>query len=74
MSLEEVLSSQTETTRIRCPVCADSRRKTYEKTMGVTVEEDRVIYQCFHCGTSGAMRKNTFMQQVHITKTHRPTH
>jgi len=46
MSLEEVLNSQTETTRIRCPVCADSRRKTYEKTMGVMVEEDRVVYQC----------------------------
>ena len=74
MSLEEVLSSQTKTTRIRCPVCADSRRKTHEKTMGVTVEEDRVVYQCFHCATSGAMRKKTFMQQVHITKSTPPKH
>ena len=74
MSLEEVLSLQTETTRIRCPVCADSRRKTHERTMGVMVEEDRVVYQCFHCGTSGAMRKKTFMQQVHITKSTAPKH
>lgn len=69
MNLEEVLSIQTESTRIRCPVCADSRRKSHEKTMGVTVEPDRVVYQCFHCGTSGAMRKRTFMQQVQQIKT-----
>jgi twinkle protein len=42
--------------------------------MGVTVEEDRVVYQCFHCATSGAMRKKTFMQQVHITKSTPPKH
>jgi len=69
MNLEEVLSIQTESTRIRCPVCADSRRKSHEKTRGVTVEPDRVVYQCFHCGTSGAMRKRTFMQQVQQIKT-----
>jgi twinkle protein len=68
MNLEEVLSIQTENSRIRCPVCSESRKKSHEKTMGVTVEPDRVVYQCFHCGTSGAMRKKTFMQQVHSIK------
>ena len=69
MTLEEVLSIQTENTRIRCPVCSESRKKSHEKTMGVTVEPDRIVYQCFHCGTSGAMRKRTFMQQVQQIKT-----
>jgi hypothetical protein len=32
--------------------------------MGVTVENDRVVYQCFHCGTSGAVRRDRFMYQV----------
>ena len=69
MNLEQILSSQTHTTRIRCPECADQRKKHNERTMGVTVEEDRVIYQCFHCGTSGAIRKKSFMHQVQQTKT-----
>jgi hypothetical protein len=69
MTLEEVLSLQTDTTRILCPVCSESRKKSHEKTMGVTVESDRIVYQCFHCGVSGAMRKRTFMQQVQQIKT-----
>lgn len=36
--------------------------------MGVTVESDRVVYQCFHCGVSGAIRKNKFMNQVQQIK------
>ena len=68
MQLEEILSLQTETSRIRCPLCADSRKKSDIKTMGVTVETDRVVYQCFHCGTSGAMKRRTFVQQVQQIK------
>ena len=62
--LEEVLSKQTKTERIRCPLCADGRRKTDEKTMGVKVESDRILYQCWHCSASGAIRRKSFMQQV----------
>lgn len=64
MSLEDILLSHTESSRIRCPICADDRKKSYEKTMGITVEADRVVYQCFHCGAAGAIRKGKFMQQV----------
>lgn len=68
MSLEEILSVQTESTRIRCPMCADERKKSDKKDMGVTVEPDRVVYQCFHCGVSGAIRRQRFMQQIHQAK------
>lgn len=62
--LAELISQQTETTRIRCPMCADDRKKKHLKSMGVSVEENRVVYQCFHCGTSGAVKKDRFMYQV----------
>jgi twinkle protein len=68
MNLEEVLSLQTETTRIRCPVCSDSRKKSDVKTLGVTVEQDRIVYHCFHCEVKGAIRKRTFMHQVQQIK------
>lgn len=64
MELEQIIGLQTQNTRIRCPVCSESRKKSFEKTMGVTVEADRVLYQCFHCGASGAMRRGSFMHQV----------
>jgi DNA-directed RNA polymerase subunit RPC12/RpoP len=62
--LAELISQQTETTRIRCPVCADDRKKSHLKSMGISVEDNRVVYQCFHCGTSGAVKKDRFMYQV----------
>lgn len=63
-SIEQIISSQTETTRIQCPYCSEERKKNYLKTMGVTVEHDRVVYQCFHCGVSGAVKKDRFMYQA----------
>ncbi|MGA0128436.1 MAG: toprim domain-containing protein [Burkholderiales bacterium] len=66
MGLEDVLIQQTEDTRIKCPLCADSRKKNHEKTMGVKVENDRVVYKCFHFGGAGAVKRKTFMSQVSI--------
>lgn len=63
-AIEQIISSQTETTRIQCPYCSEERKKNYLKTMGVTVEHDRVVYQCFHCGVSGAVKKDRFMYQA----------
>jgi twinkle protein len=68
MSPEEIITNQIETGRIACPHCSESRKKSHEKSMGVTVESDRVVYQCFHCGVSGAIRKNKFMNQVQQIK------
>jgi twinkle protein len=62
MNLEEVLQHQLESGRIHCPVCSEGRKKSHEKTMGVTVEFDRLVYQCFHCGVRGAVRKEKLMQ------------
>ena len=32
--------------------------------MGVSVESDRVVYQCFHCGAAGAVKKERFVYQA----------
>lgn len=63
MNLKQEIISQTDK-RICCPVCSKERKKSHLKTMGITVEENRVIYHCFHCGTSGAIRREKFMNQI----------
>jgi len=64
MNLQQAVLSQTRNSRIRCPVCSGDRKKSHLRTMGITVEDNRVVYQCFHCNTSGAIRKDRFMYQV----------
>jgi twinkle protein len=64
MNLEQIISSQTEDTRIKCPLCSEDRKKSHLKTMGISVESDRIIYQCFHCGAAGAVKKERFVYQA----------
>jgi twinkle protein len=39
--------------RIKCPQCGDTRKKNTQKTMGVTINKEGTLYNCFHCGISG---------------------
>ena len=64
MNLEQMVLAQTQDTRICCPVCSKNRKKSHVKSMGISVEDNRVVYQRFHCGISGAIRKDRFMHQV----------
>ena len=40
-------------TRILCPACADSRKKSKEKTLSIKIDGEDKIYHCFHCDASG---------------------
>lgn len=64
MNLEQVVLSSANHNRIPCPACSKDRKKSHVKSMGISVEDNRVIYQCFHCGISGAIRQDRFMYQV----------
>jgi len=63
-SVEQIIAAQTENSRIRCPFCSDDRKKSHLRTMGISVEENRVVYQCFHCGAAGAVRKENLIYQA----------
>lgn len=46
--------------RLRCPHCGRSDR---DRTMGVTVEHDRVVWHCHRCAQAGAQREQrTYMR------------
>ena len=42
-----------EDTRILCPACASSRKKSKEKTLSIKIDGPDKIYHCFHCEAAG---------------------
>lgn len=52
---ELLIAEQTRDIRIKCPACSADRRKSHEKTLSITVKGDRNLYDCHHCGYSGAV-------------------
>lgn len=56
-AIEAVVQQATHTQRILCPDCSSTRRKhPREKTLSITIDGDTKIYNCFHCGLSGALQ------------------
>lgn len=53
---EKIISQVQASQRIRCPKCSKERKKSHEKTLSITVFPDRNVYDCHHCGWSGAVR------------------
>jgi len=49
--------------RTVCPVCSEGRKKSSEKTFSITVKPDATLYNCWHCGISGAVKKRPFYQK-----------
>ena len=42
-----------------CPQCSASRHDKYDKCLSVTFDTDLVLYNCHHCGWSGAVPYNS---------------
>jgi twinkle protein len=49
--------------RVRCPACGDERKKKHEKTLSITVEPDKILYNCWHCNLSGAVKSKPFYKK-----------
>ena len=47
-----------EATRIKCPECSHTRKKKTERTMSVTLKDNKYLYNCWHCGISGSVGMN----------------
>ena len=39
--------------KIKCPSCSHSRKKKNDKTLSLRIEQDKTLYQCWHCGQQG---------------------
>jgi len=39
--------------KIKCPSCSHSRKNKTDKTLSLRIEQDKTLYQCWHCGQQG---------------------
>ena len=55
MLKESVISavSNSERSRIKCPMCGPERKKKGERTLSITVDGSHALYKCHHCDESG---------------------
>ncbi len=62
MSADALLSRlESGNHRLRCPDCGRGER---DRTMGVTVEHDRIVWHCHRCGQAGAQRDERVYQRL----------
>lgn len=52
---ERIVAAQNRDGRIHCPECAHLRSKSHEKTCSITIDTDRTLYDCHHCGWAGVV-------------------
>ena len=42
--------------KVSCPFCSNTRKKSNQKTMSLKVDEQAVVYNCWHCGKDGLVK------------------
>lgn len=55
--LREFVEEQNKSGRVVCPNCSHERKKSNEKTLGITITASETLYHCFHCDVSGCIPK-----------------
>ena len=36
--------------KVSCPFCSNTRKKSNQKTMSLKVDDQAVVFNCWHCG------------------------
>lgn len=50
--------------KVSCPFCSQQRKKKGERTLSLRVQSEEVLYQCWHCQNSGAVKLREDYKQV----------
>ena len=62
MQLDHIINSEyladQQYKRIECPACSPHRKKKNQKTLSLTRDSDKILYQCWHCQLSGVVNMN----------------
>ena len=43
--------------KIVCPMCKNERKNKRDKALSVNIDNERIIYNCHHCGENGVINK-----------------
>lgn len=65
---EQTIAAYTQDARIQCVKCAHERSRKKPPTLSISVQSDRNLYQCHHCGYSGCVSTKTPLATYHFTK------
>ncbi len=63
-AVEEVVGRLTESCRIVCPICSETRKKKNERSLSVTVKSDVTLYNCHHCNAEGGVQRKSYSPPV----------
>ena len=51
--------------KIVCPMCKNERKNKRDKALSVNIDNERIIYNCHHCGGKGVINKRrSFKMEV----------
>ena len=62
--VELAVMSCLQDTRLICPACSPSRKKSKEKTLSITLDGGDKIYFCHHCNISGKISEKPYSQTI----------
>lgn len=56
--------------RLVCPACSHTRRKSNQRqrTLSVTVDDEKAVFNCHHCGDSGVVRLRSDSYEHRVRK------
>jgi twinkle protein len=63
-AVEEVVGRLTESCRIVCPICSETRKKKNERSLSVTVKSDVTLYNCHHCNAEGGVQRKSYSPPI----------
>lgn len=67
-AMKEFLSTVKDTNRYICPLCSHTRKKKTDRTLSVTVTNEEVKYNCFHCEEGGIYTHKQLDEKISFEK------
>jgi twinkle protein len=50
--------------KIKCPSCSSSRKKKNEKTLSLRIEQNKILFNCWHCQLDGIVPLREVMPEI----------
>ena len=55
--------------KIKCPSCSPSRKNKTDKTLSLKIEQDKILFQCWHCNQQGIVPLAERVEKINRVET-----
>jgi twinkle protein len=55
--------------KIKCPSCSHSRKNKTDKTLSLKIEQDKILFQCWHCNMQGIVPLEEKVEKINRVET-----